>query len=105
MYIRLSLHIYIYTHILTGIHTDGQTYRQTYIHEENGTVPDLGFETAPLEPRSGSILLRMQRDVGQRVEPQRVSPRIRGPQDHINIRISHSGSKAQSKGDARKHVL
>ena len=28
-----------------------------------------------------------------------------GPKDHISIRISHSGSKAQYKEDARNHVL
>ena len=29
----------------------------------------------------------------------------RGPADHINIRISHSGSKGQHKGDTRNHGL
>ena len=28
---------------------------------------------------------------------------IRGPKDHINIRIPHSGSKDQYKEDTRKH--
>ena len=27
----------------------------------------------------------------------------RGPKDHINMRISHSGSKDQYKGDTRNH--
>ena len=27
----------------------------------------------------------------------------RGPKDHIHIRILHSGSKAQEKGDSRCH--
>ena len=27
-----------------------------------------------------------------------VTPRCRGPKDHINIRISHSGSKARERG-------
>ena len=30
---------------------------------------------------------------------------LRGPKEHINTRISHSGSKAQYEGDARNHVL
>ena len=33
---------------------------------------------------------------------------LRGPTDHINMRISHSGSKgqeSQEKGDTRNHVL
>ena len=30
---------------------------------------------------------------------------IRGPEDHINIRISHSGSRARYEGHARNHVL
>ena len=30
---------------------------------------------------------------------------IRGPRDHINIRISHSNSKALNKGDTRNHGL
>ena len=30
---------------------------------------------------------------------------IRGPKDHINIRISRSGSKAKYKWDTRNHVL
>ena len=29
----------------------------------------------------------------------------RGPKDHINIRILHSGSKAQENGDSRNHCL
>ena len=32
-------------------------------------------------------------------------PGIRGLQDHINIRLSHSGSKAQDKEDTRNHGL
>ena len=32
-------------------------------------------------------------------------PRGRGPKDHVNIRISDSGSKAQYQGDTRTHVL
>ena len=27
----------------------------------------------------------------------------RGPKDHLNITISHSGSKAEIKGDTRNH--
>ena len=30
---------------------------------------------------------------------------IRGPKDHMNMRILHSGFKAQSKGDSRKRGL
>ena len=29
--------------------------------------------------------------------------KLRGPRHHINIRISHPGSKAQYKGHARNH--
>ena len=29
----------------------------------------------------------------------------RGPEEHINIRILHSGSKTQDKGDSRNHGL
>ena len=29
----------------------------------------------------------------------------RGPKDHINMRVSRSGSNAQYKGDNRNHVL
>ena len=29
----------------------------------------------------------------------------RAPKDHINTRISHSGSKAHDKGDTGNHVL
>ena len=28
-----------------------------------------------------------------------------GPKDHINIRISHSGSKDQHEGDTKKHTV
>ena len=28
-----------------------------------------------------------------------------GPQDHMSMRISHSGSKGQHEGEARNHVL
>ena len=31
--------------------------------------------------------------------------KFRGPEDHTNIRISYSGSKAQYKGDTRNHDL
>ena len=38
--------------------------------------------------------------------PGSLSPAYnRGPKDHINVRISHSGSKAQNKGDTRIHGL
>ena len=38
--------------------------------------------------------------------PNRDNSLIYGPQkDHINIRVLHSGSKAQDKGDSRNHGL
>ena len=32
-------------------------------------------------------------------------PKDRGPKDHVNTSISHSGSKAQYREDTRKHVV
>ena len=56
--------------------------------------------------RSAKFYLRIvESSVKVSLRTYSISPPLyRGPNDHINIRISDSGSKAQSKGDTRNHV-
>ena len=51
----------------------------------------------------GYLLLRLYLVLMWDHDPNRIF--IRGPKDHINLRMSHSGSKAQYEGDTRGTVL
>ena len=64
----------------------------------------------PLGHLQGNTNTKQQRHGFVGREPSQVfgylgPPLSRGPQDHINIRTLHSGSKAQNEGDARNHGL
>ena len=54
---------------------------------------------------SGPRFARLYRDMRRPGCLSRCRVIYKGPKDHINIRISHSGPKAQDKGDSRHHGI
>ena len=87
--------------IITESHSFSTPIPQTLDHG----IRDLRISLLPATTSADVGTLHLQADFKQAAQGSRTQEKyhIRGLKDHINIRISHSGSRAQYKGDTRNH--
>ena len=102
---NINRHIYIYIHINLCLYTHANTCLYMYIaFSGNARIfpkPLRGALQGVLSegPGSGATQLRDDKEPGR----QGRNLLAKGPEEPINTRILHSGSRAQDNADSRNH--